>query len=67
MAFYDTTRPAGFGRVRRLIAEIVHDFADWREERETRKALSKLTDGELFDIGLQRSDLHMRRDELRNG
>ncbi|MEL6208195.1 MAG: DUF1127 domain-containing protein [Pseudomonadota bacterium] len=56
MAFFDTSRPANAGQLRRAVATLFTDFAAWRDARATRTALNKLTDRELSDIGLQRSD-----------
>ncbi|SLN41427.1 hypothetical protein PEL8287_02069 [Roseovarius litorisediminis] len=59
MAVIDTTRthavPAGqFGQA---VAKFVGAFAAWNDARATRKALSQLSDRELDDIGLCRSDI----------
>ena len=68
MAYFDTTHTATTGRVRRMIAQLVGEFTAWREERATRDALGKLTDRELYDIGLMRGDLeYMSGSDLRNG
>jgi uncharacterized protein YjiS (DUF1127 family) len=56
MAFYDTTRPAA-GPLGRAFATIADEFRVWREARVNRAALAKLSDRELSDIGLLRSDL----------
>lgn len=59
MAVLDTTNVAvgtgnGLGRaVRRLIASA----SSWNDKRITRKALSRLSDRELEDIGLNRGDI----------
>ena len=56
MAAIDFSRPfnAGFGlRLSRFFGVL----ADWNDRRITRKALGKLTDRELDDIGLCRGDL----------
>jgi uncharacterized protein YjiS (DUF1127 family) len=45
---------AGIGQ--RLIA-LLHAFRAWNDARATRKALHKLTDRELEDIGLSRGDI----------
>lgn len=37
---------------------MVSTFAAWNDARVTRNALSKLTDRELDDIGLSRSDIY---------
>ena len=64
MATTSTTRPAPFGAI--SIFRLVQGFgtagsafADWNDARVTRKALSKLTDRELDDIGLCRGDIAM--------
>lgn len=57
MAYFDQHRPAGTGLLGRAIARTIADLAAWREARATRAALSKLTDRELYDIGLSRADL----------
>jgi uncharacterized protein YjiS (DUF1127 family) len=56
MTAIDTTRPAlaHAGMVSRLGALL----ADWNDARITRKALSKLSDRELDDIGLCRGDIY---------
>jgi uncharacterized protein YjiS (DUF1127 family) len=65
MAFYDTTRPAAAGRFSRAVSAVLADFHAWNEARLTRRALKALSDRELADIGLQRSDLDaMARREL---
>ena len=57
MAFYDTTRPLAAGTFSRAVATLVTEFRAWREAVLTRRALDKLSDRELADIGLLRSDL----------
>lgn len=62
MAAYETSRPAPFGaisifRAVQGITSIIGMIADWNDARVTRKALSKLTDRELDDIGLCRGDI----------
>ncbi|SMX29947.1 hypothetical protein TRP8649_04087 [Pelagimonas phthalicica] len=61
MAAIDQTRPyvaagsaAGFGS---LFATFAGVFTSWMQARETRKALSGLSDRELDDIGLSRADI----------
>jgi len=61
MAAFDTTRPVavfGGGYITKKIANLVAFVHAWNETRITRKALSKLTDRELDDIGLIRADLY---------
>lgn len=59
MAAIDTTRgvhtPASFAGG--AIHKLVHYIATWRDIRNTRKALSQLTDRELDDIGISRSEI----------
>lgn len=57
MAFYDNARPQATGSIFRAVANFVADIRAWREAALTRRALEKLTDRELADIGLLRSDL----------
>lgn len=58
MALYDMPRarvggaPAGFG-----LGALMTLISDWRSARQTRKALMALSDEELDDIGLARSDI----------
>lgn len=61
MAATDQTRPFGatgstfgFGT---FFASIVGAYVAWKEERETHKSLSSLSDRELDDIGLCRGDI----------
>lgn len=44
-------RPAGF------VADLFAAVLSWNDARMTRKALTKLTDRELDDIGLCRGDI----------
>lgn len=64
MAAYESSRAAPFGAI--AIFRFVQYFADksttfaaWNDARVTRKALSKLSDRELDDIGLCRGDIEM--------
>ena len=63
MAFFDPTRQAaaGFGRPAagfgRALSTLHAEFLAWREARMNRAALARLSDHELADIGLQRSDI----------
>lgn len=53
-----TNRPLGAGfRANGVLAAIVGRIAAWNDARVTRKALSKLTDRELDDLGLTRGDI----------
>ncbi len=59
MAAIDTTRSAQlqtapFGLT---FSRFTSAFTAWKDARETRKALSGLSDRELDDIGLTRSDI----------
>jgi len=66
MAYYDIRSPATAGRLGRAVDSLVADIAAWREARANRRALAKLSDHELADIGLQRADLEtMTRRELK--
>ena len=57
MAYFDIRTPATAGRLGRAVDNLIASVADWREARINRRALAKLSDRELADIGLQRSDL----------
>jgi uncharacterized protein YjiS (DUF1127 family) len=62
MAAYETSRPAPFGAISifRLVqgfGAVFASLAAWNDARMTRKALSRLTDRELDDIGLCRGDI----------
>ncbi len=62
MAAYETTRRAPFGvqtsaRVTGVFAGVLASLAAWNDVRVTRKALSRLSDRELDDIGLTRADI----------
>ena len=61
MAALDTTRPfaasGSAGRTTSIFAAAFAMFAAWNDARQTRKALSVLTDRELDDIGLSRGDI----------
>lgn len=64
MAAFETTRPAPFGaisifRTVSFISDVYAAVAGWNDARVTRKALSKLSDRELDDIGLCRGDIEM--------
>jgi uncharacterized protein YjiS (DUF1127 family) len=66
MAFYDIRSPQTAGRLGRAVDNLVADIREWREARANRRALAKLSDHELADIGLKRADLEtMTRRELR--
>ena len=62
MAAVETTRPAPFGaittyRAINAMSKAAMVFAAWNDARITRKALNKLSDRELDDIGLCRGDI----------
>ena len=62
MAAYETSRTAPFGaisifRAVQGISGMIAAVSAWNDARVTRKALSKLTDRELDDIGLCRGDI----------
>lgn len=60
MAAFDTTRPTyavghkGFGAT---FSSLFATLSAWNDARLTRNALNKLSDHELEDIGLTRSDV----------
>lgn len=62
MAAYETTRSAPFGAISifrfvQYVTDVTAAFAAWNDARVTRKALAKLSDRELDDIGLCRGDI----------
>jgi len=62
MAAVDTTRPAPYGAITTYraitgVTNLLAGLAAWNDARSTRKALSRLTDRELDDIGLCRGDI----------
>jgi len=62
MAAISTTRTAPFGaiatfRAVQFLGDVAGALISWNEARVTRNSLSKLTDRELDDIGLCRSDI----------
>ena len=62
MAAVETTRPAPYGaittyRAINALSNLALTLLAWNDARVTRKALSKLSDRELDDIGLCRGDL----------
>ena len=64
MAAVETTRPAPYGaittyRAINALSNAIGALAAWNDARVTRKALSKLSDRELDDIGLCRGDIEM--------
>lgn len=62
MAAFEYTPTTGFtGRIGHAVSALIARFVDWNDKRRTRKALSMLTDRELDDIGVSRSDLYAIR------
>ncbi len=62
MAAVETTRPAPFGAITTYraisgLSNVVGVLSAWNDARVTRKALNKLSDRELDDIGLCRGDI----------
>ncbi len=62
MAAVETTRPAPFGAITTYraitgLSGIFATLAAWNDARVTRKALNRLSDRELDDIGLCRGDI----------
>ncbi len=62
MAAVETTRPAPFGAITTYraingLSNVVVALQAWNDARVTRKALNKLSDRELDDIGLCRGDI----------
>lgn len=57
MAAIDTTRFA-HPHIINPLGRIFAALASWYEIRQTRNALSQLSDHELADIGLSRCDIH---------
>lgn len=52
-------------RIGRVVVAMISTVRDWKDARETRRVLSKLTDSELSDIGLTRADIdRVARGEL---
>lgn len=63
MAAYQTTRPAPFGAIStfhfvQFVGNVFNALTTWNDARVTRNALGKLSDRELDDIGLCRSDIN---------
>lgn len=62
MAAVETTRPAPFGAITTYraingLSNVFGVLSAWNDARVTRKALNKLSDRELDDIGLCRGDI----------
>ncbi len=47
-----------FAQFVNVASQIAHSVVSWNSKRKTRKALNRLTDRELLDIGLVRGDIH---------
>jgi uncharacterized protein YjiS (DUF1127 family) len=64
MAAYESSRAAPFGaisifRAVQSVSDLFSSLSAWNDGRVTRKALGKLSDRELDDIGLCRGDVDM--------
>ena len=64
MATYETSRTAPLGaitvfRLVQSVGTVAASLRTWNAGRSTRKALSKLSNRELDDIGLCRGDIDM--------
>ena len=64
MAAVETTRPAPYGaittyRAINAVTEALRAVSAWNDARATRKALGKLSDRQLDDIGLCRGDIEV--------
>lgn len=57
MAYADLNRPAVSGFSASSVAQYFSVATAWLDARATRKALNKLTDRQLEDVGLQRADI----------
>lgn len=62
MAAVDTPRAASLGhatgsRLTQILGPFAAMLREWNETRLTRKALARLSDRELADIGLTRDDI----------
>jgi uncharacterized protein YjiS (DUF1127 family) len=57
MTAYSTNRAAASVGVVSVLTNMITAVSDWNDARVTRKALGKLTDRELDDIGLCRGDI----------
>jgi uncharacterized protein YjiS (DUF1127 family) len=62
MAAVETTRPAPYGAITTYravngLSNVIMALQTWNDTRVTRKALNKLSDRELDDIGLCRGDI----------
>lgn len=64
MATIDHNAPrahTGFAPIGGAFSAVIGRLVTWNDARVTRKALSKLSDRELDDIGLSRADLDTLR------
>ena len=62
MAALDTSRTDKtdmFGKVTASLSMLGDSFSNWNSRRATRRALARLSDHELADIGLTRGDIDM--------
>ncbi len=59
MSAYSTNRATASVGVVSALTNMIAAVADWNDARVTRNALAKLTDRELDDIGLSRSDIDL--------
>ena len=58
MAAFEHTSTSGFsGRIGHALSALTARFVEWNDKRLTRNALDQLSDRELEDIGLSRSDI----------
>lgn len=60
MAALETTavQTPVFAQIKLTVSQVTKSFVTWNSKRKTRKALERLTDRELLDIGLMRQDIH---------
>ena len=56
MTHVETRRPAAHS-ADQLTSRVANALLSWRNRRATRRALAELSDRELDDIGLSRSDI----------
>ena len=64
MAIIETTRPVPFGavvtfRLINMIDGLRQDFVEAQQARKTEKALDRLSDAQLRDIGLVRANIRL--------
>ncbi|MBM1221527.1 DUF1127 domain-containing protein [Ponticoccus sp. SC2-23] len=57
MTIIDTTRLSTGGGLMTRLLSIVHTVRAWNDARQTRRALLRLSEHELDDIGLCRGDI----------